>query len=126
MFVNVSYKDSDPERAKLIANTIGKVLSEKISEVSVGANAITATVWEPATLPETPVSPDPVRNVIIALVLGSLLGVVLAFSLEYVSNSWNSRDEVEELSGVPTLGVVPKFRVSARRKAISASKEGER
>jgi capsular polysaccharide biosynthesis protein len=126
MFVNVSYKDSNPERAQLIANTVGKVLSEKISEVSVGANAITATVWEPATLPEAPISPDPIRNVIIALVLGSLLGVVLAFLLEYVSDSWNSRDEVEEVSGVPTLGVVPKFRASARRKAILASKEGER
>jgi capsular polysaccharide biosynthesis protein len=126
MFVNVSYKDSDPERAQLIANTIGKVLSEKISEVSIGANSITATVWEPATLPETPVSPDPVRDVIIALVLGSLLGVVLAFSLEYVSDSWNSRDEVEEVSGVPTLGVVPKFRVSTRRREFLASKEGER
>jgi capsular polysaccharide biosynthesis protein len=126
MFVNVSYKDSDPERAQLIANTIGKVLSQKISEVSVGANAITATVWEPADLPGTPVSPDPVRDAIIALVLGSLLGVVLAFLLEYVSDSWHSRDEVEEVSGVPTLGVVPMFRVSARRKEILASKEGER
>ena len=126
MFVNVSYKDSDPERAQLIANAIGKVLSEKISEVSLGANAITATIWEPATLPETPISPDPIRDGIIALVLGSLLGVVLAFSLEYVSASWNSRDEVEEISGVPTLGVVPKFRVSARRKEILHSKEGYR
>jgi capsular polysaccharide biosynthesis protein len=126
MFVNVSYKDSDPETAQLIANTIGKVLSDKISEVSVGANAITATVWEPATLPKTPVSPDPIRNGIIALVFGSLLGVMLAFLLEYVSDRWNSRDEVEEVSGVPTLGVVPKFRVSARRKEFLASKEGER
>jgi capsular polysaccharide biosynthesis protein len=126
MFVNVSYRDSDPERAQLIANAIGKVLSEKISVVSVGANAITATVWEPATLPETPVSPDPIRNSIIALVLGSLLGVVLAFLLENVSYGWNSRDEVEEVSGVPTLGVVPKFRVSTRRKEILARKEGER
>lgn len=128
MFVNISYEDSDPEKAQLIANTIGKVLSEKISEVSVGANAITATVWEPATLPETPVSPDPIRNVVIALVLGSLLGVVLAFLLEYVSDSWTSRGEVEEISGVPTLGAVPKFKVSARtrRKAVLASEKGAR
>jgi capsular polysaccharide biosynthesis protein len=126
MFVNVSYRDSDPERAQLIANTIGKVLSEKITVVSVGANAITARVWEPATLPETPTSPNPIRDGIIALVLGGLLGVVLAFLLEYASGNWNSRDEVEEVFGVPTLGVVPKFRVSARRKEILASKEGER
>jgi capsular polysaccharide biosynthesis protein len=115
MFVNVSYKDSDPERAQLIANTIGKVLSEKISEASVGANAITATVWEPATLPGTPVSPDPLRDGIIALVLGSLLGVMLAFLLEYVSSSWDSPEEVEEVSGIPTFGVIPRFEVSASR-----------
>jgi len=115
MFVNVSYKDSDPEKAQLIANTIGKVLSDKISEVSVGANAITATVWEPATLPGTPVSPDPIRDGIIAFVLGSLLGVVLAFLLEYVSSSWDSPEEVEEVSGIPTFGVIPRFEVSASR-----------
>jgi capsular polysaccharide biosynthesis protein len=126
VFVNVSYKASDPERAQLIANTIGTVLSEKIPEMSLGANSITATVWEPATLPGTPLSPDPIRNGIIGLMLGSLLGLVLAFLLEHVSDSWNSRDELEEDFGVPTLGVVPKFRVSARRKETFVSKEGER
>lgn len=126
IFVDVSYKDSDPQRAQLIANTIGKVLSEKIPEMSLGPNAITATVWEPATLPETPLSPDPIRNGVIGLMLGSLLGLVLAFLLEHVSDSWNSRDELEEDFGVPTLGVVPKFRVSARRKETLVSKEGER
>jgi capsular polysaccharide biosynthesis protein len=127
VFVNVSYRDSDPERARLIADTIGIVLSERIPEMSIlGDNAITATVWEPATLPETPLSPDPKRNGIIGLMLGGLLGLVLAFLLEHVSDSWNSRDELEEDFGVPTLGVVPKFRVSARRKKILANKEGER
>src|ERR687890_828796 len=126
VFVNVSYKDSDPKRAQLIANTIGIVLSKKIPEMTLGANAITATVWEPATLPETPLSPDPIRNGIIGLMLGSLLGLVLAFLLEHVSDRWKSRDELEEDFGVPTLGVVPKFRVSARRKETLVSKEGER
>jgi protein tyrosine kinase modulator len=127
MFINVSYEDSDPKRAQLIANTIGQVLSEKVSEVSLGAHAITATVWAPATLPQTPVSPDPVRNGVLALVLGSLLGVVLALLLEHVDDSWDSPEEVEEVSGVPTFGVIPTFRVSASKNVeILASKEGER
>ena len=77
LFVNISYKDSDPKRAQLIANTIGQVVSEKASEVSVGTNAITATVWAPATLPKTPVSPDPVRNMLLALVTWGLLSGLL-------------------------------------------------
>ncbi len=80
LFVNVSYKDSDPERAQLIANTIGVVLSEKVPEMGLGANAITATVWKPATLPETPVSPNPLRNGLLTLVIGLVLcaGTVVA------------------------------------------------
>ena len=115
-FIDISYKDSDPERAQLVANTIGQVLSQKISEVSLGASAITATVWAPATLPQTPASPDPLRNSLLALVLGAFLGVVSALLLEYVDDRWDSPEEVEEISGVPTFGVIPKFGVLASKK----------
>lgn len=127
MFVNISYKSSDPEKAQLTANAIGQVLSQKISEVSLGANGITATVWEPATVPQTPVSPDPVRNTVIALLLGSLLGVALAFLLEYVDERWDSPEEVEEACGIPTFGVIPRFEVLASQKAevLASKKEGE-
>jgi len=125
LIVNVTYKSSDPERAQLIANTLGQVASQRMSEVNVG-NGITATVLEPATLPEKPVSPDPVRNSIIGLVLGGLLGVVLAFLLEYVDDSWGSPEEVEEVSGVPTFGVIPKFEILEHKKAeVLAGKKGE-
>jgi capsular polysaccharide biosynthesis protein len=103
MFVDISYKSSDPKRAQLIANTVGEVLSQKISEVNLGANAITAKVWASATLPQAPVSPDPVLNSILALVLGCLLGIVLAFLLEYVDDSRGSPEEVEGVSGVPNF-----------------------
>jgi capsular polysaccharide biosynthesis protein len=132
MLINVSYKDSDPKRAQQIANATGQVVSEKISEVSLGASAITATVWEPATLPQTPVSPDPVRNCLIAFILGGLLGVALAFLLDYVDDSWDAPEEVEEISGVPNFCVIPEFEVSASKKVgkkggiLASWKAGER
>lgn len=127
MFVNITYRSSDPEKAQLIANAIGQVLSQKISEVSLGANAISATVWEPATLPQAPVSPDPVRNAVIALLLGSLLGVALAFLLENLDDSWDSPEEVEEACGIPTFGVIPRFEAlaSQNEKALTSTKKGE-
>jgi capsular polysaccharide biosynthesis protein len=78
IFVDISYTSSDPTKAQLTANAIGQVLSEKASEVSVGTYAITATVWAPAKLPKTPVSPNPVRNMLLAgatwaLMLGLLI-----------------------------------------------------
>jgi capsular polysaccharide biosynthesis protein len=127
MFINVSYKDSDPQRAQLIANTIAEMSSQKISDVMLGANPIVARIWQPATLPENPVSPNPVRNSIVALLLGGILGVGLAFLLEYVDDSWNSPEEVEEVTGVPTFGVIPAFAISASKRVefSAGTKEGE-
>jgi capsular polysaccharide biosynthesis protein len=87
LFVNISYEDSDPKRAQLSANAIGQALSEKTSEVSPGANGITATVWKPATLPQTPVSPHPVRNTLLALVLGVTIYVGRAFAWPRIAAS---------------------------------------
>jgi capsular polysaccharide biosynthesis protein len=127
MFINVSYKDSDPQRAQLIANTIAEMSSQKISDVMLGANPIVTRIWQPATLPENPVSPNPVRNSIVALLLGGILGVGLAFLLEYVDDSWNSPEEVEEVTGVPTFGVIPAFAISASKRVefSAGTKEGE-
>jgi capsular polysaccharide biosynthesis protein len=127
MFIDVSYKDSSPQKAQQIANAIGQVVSQKISGVSQGANRITATLWEPATLPSTPVSPDPVRNSVIAFILGGLLGVALAFLLEYVDDSWDAPEEVEEISGVPNFSVIPEFEVSASKKVgiLASGKVGK-
>jgi capsular polysaccharide biosynthesis protein len=115
-FVEVSYKDSHPKKAKLIANTIGEVFSDKVSEVSPSANAITATVWERAVVPDSPVSPNPVRNIVLALVLGLMLGIGLAFLLDYLDDDWRSPEEVEKVSGVPTFGAIPTFKARRSKK----------
>jgi capsular exopolysaccharide synthesis family protein len=115
-FIQVYYRDSSPEKAQRVANAIGEVFSERVSEVSPSANAITATVWEPAVVPDEPVSPDPVRNGLLALALGLMLGVALAFLLEYFDDSWRSPEEVEQISRVPTYGIIPSIDLNKAKK----------
>jgi len=62
------------------------------------------------------VSPDPLLNGLVALALGLLLGLGLAFLLEYLDDSWESPEEVERVSGVPTFGVIPGFQVKTSEK----------
>lgn len=110
-FLVVSFRDSSPERAQLIANSIGDAVSERLPELGPnGSDSITATVWEQATLPASPSSPDLMRNVLVALALGLMLGVGLAFLVNYLDDRWRSVDEVEQLTKVPTFGVVPALR----------------
>jgi capsular polysaccharide biosynthesis protein len=108
-FLLVSYRDTDPERAKEIIDAVSDVSTERISETNTSVYDITVTVWEYATVPEAPVSPDPVRNGLLALGLGLMLGTGLAFLLEYLDDSWRSPEEVEQISGIPTFGVIPEF-----------------
>jgi capsular polysaccharide biosynthesis protein len=115
-FIEVSYRDASPEQAQQIANAIGQAFSEQVSVVSPSANAITATVWEQAVIPVNPVSPDPARNGLIALMLSSILGVTLAFLLEYRNDRWRSPDEVEQISGVPNIGVIRTFDAAETKK----------
>jgi capsular polysaccharide biosynthesis protein len=84
LFITVSYTDPSPEMARQIADTAAKVVSEQISEVSPDVNAVTATVWESAAEPTTPVSPNIAMNGLLALVVGLTLGLGLAFLLEYL------------------------------------------
>jgi capsular polysaccharide biosynthesis protein len=117
-FLLLSYSDTDPERAREIVNAVSDVSSNKIAEANASPSDITVMVWEYAAVPRAPISPDPVRNGLLALGLGLMLGVGLAFLLEYMDDHWRSPKEVEQVSGVPTLGIVPELKVakSGKRK----------
>jgi capsular polysaccharide biosynthesis protein len=108
-FIEVTYTDTEPRRTQRIANAIGEAISEQVAEVNPQASTISATVWERAAVPQSPVSPNPTRSGLIAFVVGIVLGTGLALLLDYLDDSWRSPEEAEHVSGVPTLGVVPEF-----------------
>jgi capsular polysaccharide biosynthesis protein len=108
-FIQVNYTDTDPERAQRVANTIGSVFSDLIEEAGSGDSPVTITIWERAQLPSAPVSPDPVNNALLGLVLGGILGAAIALLLAYLDDRWQSPEEVEQVAGVPNLGAIPHF-----------------
>jgi len=67
-----------------------------------------AKVWEEAEPSFAPARPNVLAIMSIAVVVGLLLGVSLAFFLEYLDTSVKTVDEVEELLKLPVLGVIPK------------------
>jgi receptor protein-tyrosine kinase len=77
--LRLTYEGTDPEQATRIAGTLAEVASEQTVEVSPrgGGSKLSVAVYEKATVPVSPASPKPLRNGLIALVVGLvLIGVV--------------------------------------------------
>ena len=70
-------------------------------------------IIDPAEVPASASSPRILRNVAMALVVGLLLGVGLAFFFDYMDRSVKSTEEMQQASGVPSIGLIPVHR-SAR------------
>lgn len=103
--VTVTATDEHPALAVDIANTTVAVFQDKIQEFMSVDNVSVLTEAQLSPDP-SPVSPNPVLNIAIAIVLGMMIGVGLAFLLEYLDNTVTTEDDVEKHLGLPVLGVI--------------------
>ena len=76
------------------------------------------TVVEPAVAPAAPSSPRTLLNIVLAAILGLLAAVGIAFLVEYLDDSLTSSEDVQEVTGLPTLGVVPVMKGDPKRSEI--------
>jgi capsular exopolysaccharide synthesis family protein len=79
----------------------------KDANVSAGLRATNIHVIDRAVPPSAPIRPNKIRNVMFALAAGLGLGVALALTSEAMDNSIKSAQEIEKLTNLPTLAIVP-------------------
>jgi tyrosine-protein kinase Etk/Wzc len=97
------------ERQTTLLETIFGVLQNDLKEAQIAQAVETpyATVIDAAIVPRKPVRPHKVRNLLLALALGLLAGIAAAFGREHLDDTIHTVDEVELLTGVPVLGMIP-------------------
>ncbi|MEA2828887.1 MAG: tyrosine-protein kinase [Actinomycetota bacterium] len=85
-------------------------LRDTLQKSEIARNLATgeALITEHATAPSSPIKPRPILNAMVAVVVGGLVGVGLAFLLEYLNESVETKEELERvLKTVPVLGTIP-------------------
>lgn len=117
--VQVTVADRDPQRATEIANAIAARLTTVVEDLETppsGNQPVTLTVSDPAIVPTTPVSPQPVYAFGLALLVGLLLGLATAVVRSRMDTVVHGIDDVRRAWGVePGLEVLAARRGHSRR-----------
>ena len=100
-----SARQSSEARRLTIQDQIDRLQLEATLNQTRGPEIVSA-----AEESSSPISPNPVRNALVAVFLGLLLGVGAAFLREYLDDSVRTKEDLEAVSGgLTTLGLIPRI-----------------
>jgi capsular exopolysaccharide synthesis family protein len=92
-------------------------LKEVGVEAGVGTNNV--TVVDSALAPGSPFKPNLTLNLQLAAVFGLLLGVGLAFFLDYLDDTMQHPEDMERIAHLPVLGVIPLVKPKRGNKPVA-------
>ncbi len=67
-----------------------------------------AIIWSRADVPEFPSRPRVLLNMILGVFFGTIMGIGVAFFIEYLDTSVKTMEDIERYFDLPVLAVVPK------------------
>lgn len=104
--VSINVVDRSPKIAAEIANSITKVFKEEVPRI-LGFNDI--RLLSKAVINPYPINENNVRNIVVALVIGLVLGIGFVFLLDSFDITLRSGHEIEEVLGIPLIGKISKM-----------------
>jgi capsular polysaccharide biosynthesis protein len=115
--LSIGARSTSPKQAQAIANAAPQALRSFIEETGTIRDQI--IMVQPAALPTNPVSPKLKLNIGLAILLGLIFNGALAVLIDVLGDRASEPDELERLTGVPVLAVVPKLVLSSARDLAS-------
>ena len=105
--LEIKYTSEDKVVAKNILDSIIHEFIKSSTEIIPNGNV---KIVQSVKIPDNPVSPNKIMNIVIAFFLGLMISIGLSFLLEFIDNTFKSKGEMEEMLRLPVLGVIPNFK----------------
>lgn len=92
-------------------------LLQRIKEVGVasGVGTNNISIIDPGEVPGAAYKPNMRRNLQMALIVGLVGGIGLAFLFEHLDDTVKSSADLEKLTGLPVLGVIPEISLQGEK-----------
>ena len=115
--VNITVQHENPQDSKNIANTIATTFQSEIKSIM---NVDNVSILTKAELGSR-IKPNPILNMTIALVVGLIVGVGVAFLLEYLDKTIKKDQDIEDQLGLPVLGAINIINMDSNTKKRSST-----
>ncbi|HEX7118531.1 MAG TPA: polysaccharide biosynthesis tyrosine autokinase [Longimicrobiales bacterium] len=102
------------KRQAMVLEEIYTLLQTRLKEAEIAQAVEDASVRvvDTAVRSIEPVKPRVVLNLALAVVLGLMAGVGIAFLREFMDTTVHTREDVQEATGAPVLGMIPRIRAT--------------
>jgi capsular exopolysaccharide synthesis family protein len=112
--IELDVTSSNPQEAMQLANDVSQYFAQYVDiQFASGVKVI------PALLPTQPVRPRPLRDTGIGALVGLGLALSLIFLFEWIDDRLASPEEVQEITGLDTLAVIPELSRKERNKNVA-------
>jgi len=104
--IEISAEHERPQVATNVANTVAEVFRERASVIM---NIENIQIIDAAIVPDEPAKPNKMLNITLSILIGLAIGIGIAFLLEFMDNKIRTPEDVEEILGLPVMGIILNF-----------------
>ena len=104
--LDLSFNGRNPKEVLKLTEAITNEFISESKELIPNGNV---QVIQKPQLPEKPVSPNKKLNILVAFVLGLMVGIGVVLLLEYLDNTFKSREDLENTLELPIIGTIPDY-----------------
>lgn len=121
--LSLTVSNSDPVLAAAIANEYASVAKQYISSTM---KTDEPTDFSEALVPENPVSPQKVRNVVLGFILGAFVVCALVVVQFLLDDKIKTSEDIRKYIGIPTLAIIPDNEEAAKASAKGKASDAGR
>lgn len=102
--LQMTYICNDKNLAKSVLDAVSDEFIKEADELIPNGEV---KIVQKANTPQVPITPNKPKNIAIGFLAGLMLGILAAFWLEYINNNVKSKEDIENIIGLPVIGLIP-------------------